>query len=58
MKNTQKLSELTDLQVVKNGEDVKGGTFGLLWSLFSWGKKSYGGHSSTHYGGHNSGCGH
>lgn len=58
MKNTQKLSDLTDLQVVKNGEEVKGGTFGLIWSLFSWGSKGKGGNYGGGYGGHNSNCGH
>jgi hypothetical protein len=53
MKNNTQLSELTDLQVVTNGEEVKGGTLFLIKHLLFGGFKGgyYGGHYGGHYGG-------
>ena len=54
--NTQKLSDLTDLQVVKNAEEVKGGFFFFLSHFLGghgYNKNSYGYNKNNH--GYNNG---
>jgi hypothetical protein len=40
MKNTQKLSELKNLNIVQNPEEVKGGFFFFLFSHFTYGYRA------------------